>query len=239
MPSVASASSRATVRRRIRAARAGTPPPSSASPASTAVASPYAAQTLGFPRRSVVVVHRRQVVVDEREVVDELDRRRRRQHLLRVGAGRLADRERDHGPHALAAARRARSASTPLGRAAPARARAARGTPRPTRAARQARPHRPPASRALELRLDLLRELGELAEHLDRRVGSSVASSRALASSRAQLALEHSSQSCSLRAGRRPTPPLVGQLRRAYAHAASLAIRPRMPLTSRAASSDA
>ena len=51
----------------------------------------------------VVVVERRQVVVDERERVHELDRCRRRQHVLGGGARRLADRERDHGADALAA----------------------------------------------------------------------------------------------------------------------------------------
>ncbi len=61
-----------------------------------------------LPRRGVaapllVVVHRRQVVVDERERVDELDRERRRHHLLDRRAESLADRERDHRSHALAA----------------------------------------------------------------------------------------------------------------------------------------
>src|SRR5206468_8244869 len=51
----------------------------------------------------LVVVHRRQVVVDERERVDELDRQRRRHHLLGRRAERLADRERDNRTHALAA----------------------------------------------------------------------------------------------------------------------------------------
>ena len=76
---------------------------SSASPASTAFPSPYAAQTLGLPAPLGVVVERGQVVVDEREVVHELERERRGHHLLRLGLERLADGERDHRPDPLAA----------------------------------------------------------------------------------------------------------------------------------------
>ena len=51
----------------------------------------------------VVVVERGQVVVDERERVHELDRRGGGQDVLGGGARSLADRQRDHGPDALAA----------------------------------------------------------------------------------------------------------------------------------------
>ena len=51
----------------------------------------------------VVVVERRQVVVDEREGVHELDRGGRGQAPLRLGAGRLADGERQDGPDPLPA----------------------------------------------------------------------------------------------------------------------------------------
>ncbi len=56
-----------------------------------------------LPAPFLVVVEPGQVVVDEREVVHELDRERRRHHLVERHAERLADRERDDGPHALAA----------------------------------------------------------------------------------------------------------------------------------------
>ena len=50
-----------------------------------------------------VVVERGQVVVDEREVVDELERRGRGQDVLGLGADRLAGREADDRPDPLAA----------------------------------------------------------------------------------------------------------------------------------------
>ena len=51
----------------------------------------------------LVVVHRRQVVVDQRVGVDELDRRRGRQHLGRVVAGRARRRQAEHRADPLAA----------------------------------------------------------------------------------------------------------------------------------------
>ena len=51
----------------------------------------------------VVVVERRQVVVDERERVDELERGRGLNRVLRVRARRLADRKAEHRPDPLAA----------------------------------------------------------------------------------------------------------------------------------------
>src|SRR4051812_1772840 len=55
------------------------------------------------PAAQVVVVHRRQVVVDERVGVDQLERRRERQHVARVAADRTRGRQGEHRPDALAA----------------------------------------------------------------------------------------------------------------------------------------
>ena len=75
--------------------------------------------------------------MDERERVDELDRERRRQHLLDRRAERLR-RPRARSPDGRACRRpRASSAPTSPGRAAPARARAARAPPRRAPSARQ------------------------------------------------------------------------------------------------------
>ncbi len=121
-----------------------------------------------------VVVERRQVVVDERERVHELDGGGRGQRVLDVQPERVARRKAEHRPHALAAERVAHRLGQPaeLGREAqlvevllderaelfrpprhPAPGRGGLGLRRPLR--------------ALQLGLDLLRELGQLLQ--DRR----------------------------------------------------------------------
>ena len=51
----------------------------------------------------VVVVHRGKVVMDQRIGVDQLDRRRRRQHRLGLMPERACRRQREHRPDPLAA----------------------------------------------------------------------------------------------------------------------------------------
>ena len=62
---------------------------------------------VGPPAAQVVVVHRREVVVDQRVGVDQLDRRRERQHVARVALRRAGGRERQHRADALAAGEQA------------------------------------------------------------------------------------------------------------------------------------
>ena len=123
---------------RVRARRAGTPRRGARRRRAPPCPRRTAAQTLGLPRRSLVVVERGQVVVDEREVVHELDRERRRASPARA-APRAPRRRRARSPAGCACrpSRRARSAPTPAGRGARARARAARAPRRRAPSARQ------------------------------------------------------------------------------------------------------
>ena len=54
------------------------------------------------PPPQLVVVHRRQIVVNQGVGVDQLDRRRRRQHVLRVEADRAGGGQRQDRPDPLA-----------------------------------------------------------------------------------------------------------------------------------------
>ena len=131
-----------------------------------------------------VVVERRQVVVDERERVDELDRGRGRQQRLEVAAGGLARREAEHRPHALAAERpwRIGSASGASSGVSASRRGSASTSSRSSSGVRGIGLGGAP--RALELGLDLLRELGRAPAATSIACsGSSVASSRARAAS--------------------------------------------------------
>ena len=75
----------------------------SASPASSAVASPNATWHVGLPAAHRVVVHARQVVVHQRIRVDQLDRRGGGVDVVDRRTGQLARRIREQRAHALAA----------------------------------------------------------------------------------------------------------------------------------------
>ena len=148
----------------------------------------------------LVVVHPRQVVVDERERVDELDRERRRHDLVDRRAERLADRERDDRADALAA---------DLERVAHGRRLAVQLGPEleplerllDERLQLVGAVHPPPSARCalLELLLDRLRELRELAEQLDRAAPASRRRSADSCSSSARAASSRASSSSALR----------------------------------------
>ena len=133
-----------------------------------------------------VVVERGQVVVDEGERVDELDRSCGRQQLLRLRACRLARRQAQHRTDPLAATlqRIAHRVGQP-GQLA-GESKAPDVAPRRGRGARPASALRVGlAARLLELGLDLLGDLGQLGEHVDRLLAvAAVASRRARVSSR-------------------------------------------------------
>ena len=169
----------------------------------------------------VVVVERGKVVVHEAERVHELERARGRQKLGRIATERLAGREAKDGTDALPAAEQ-RVAERLLELAELV----ANGSPprRPRRDLRRSSSARMAflAPRALDLGLNLLRQVGELAQNVDRLIRLLRLFERLRASSR------RSSSSCSRVTGS------------SLAHrAASLATRPRMPFTSRPASGEA
>ena len=134
--------------------------------------------------------------MDERERVDELDRERRRHHPADRRAERLADRERDHRTHPLAA---------DLERVAHGRRLAVQLRPELEALERLVDErlqlvrtvHRPPprVARSRQLLLDRLRELRQLAEQLDRALGRRRPLPRASCSSSARTASTRTSSS--------------------------------------------
>ena len=177
------------------------------------------------PAPEVVVVERGQVVVDHAERVHELDRRRCGQQVVRIGADGLAGREAEHGPDPLAAAVEA-------------------------------------VAHRVGQRAELVRERGAPARYVLDQVAvsasgatTSAASRRACSSSASTcFAISASSARMSIACVgilRRleplarllePLQQLLGALEGLFgrAHATcSRAIRPRIPFTSRPASSDA
>ena len=170
------------------------------------------------PRRSAaaalrVVVEGGQVVVDEREVVHELERERGRHHLLRRGAEGLADGERDHRPDPLPAHLDERVA-------------------RRVALAVQVRPQLELLERVLDHRLQLVSAVHR-APAAPGRSRRSAPSRRRRTSEQLDGVLERRARLQLLAQDVQPGD-LVLQV-----HAASRAIRPRMPFTSRPASSDA
>ena len=229
IPSVASTSSRATSGASYESASRSASA-SSASPASSATPSPNATCALGRPRRSSSSSIAGRSSWTSENVWTSSSATAAGSASSAAAAGRLGGREAEHRPDPLAAAVE-RVAHRLVESAGERRRRASRSRELlldERRGARQAARIGGLAG-ALHLGLDLLRELGELGETVDRRVD--VARLRRAA----RLELVHAR-----RAGARAAPRRAASASSDAAHVghrAPFAIRPRIPFTSRAASS--
>jgi hypothetical protein len=176
------------------------------------------------PAALVVVVERGQVVVDERERVDELERHRRGQRVLGSPAGGLRRREAEDGADPLASA--GERVAHRLGEAVERRRRReiGRAPARRARGARQA-----PASAAWRARCT-----SASISFASSAISASPSTAASTVAARIGTRLERVDSR--LQALQQLLRTLQRGVR-AAAHRPSLAILPRIPLTSRAASS--
>ena len=177
------------------------------------------------PAPEVVVVERRQIVVDEAEGVDELERAGGGQELARLAAERLAGREAEHRPDPLTAGEE-RVAERVVERAQLLRERQLReaGLDELAKLVRVRIVGRL-AAEPVDLPLHVAGELGHRGQLVDRVL-------RVVGRLELRERLVQLSKELLQALGGRVCVGCVG-------HAASLAILPRIPFTSRAASSEA